>query len=82
MPRRLSFTAAAKLIHNFAPCLSATQGTEHDRLEAELLAAIASCTVDHRSGRQEPRAVKKREQKYSNSTKPRSQPKPAEQLAP
>lgn len=71
-PRRLSFTAATKLIHNFAPHLSTSKGKEHARLEAELLAAIAHGTLDHRPGRQEPRAVKKREKKYSYLTKPRS----------
>jgi hypothetical protein len=82
MPRRLSFTAATKLIHNFAPHLSNTKGKRRTKLEGELLAAIGSCILDHRPGRQEPRAVKKREQKYSYLTKPRPKPKPAEQLAP
>jgi len=81
MPRRLSFTGATKLIHNFAPYLSTSKGKEHDRLEAELLAAIARCPLDHRPGRQEPRAVKKREQAYPYLTKPRPKPKPTEQLA-
>ncbi len=81
-PRRLSFTAATKLIHHFAPHLVTSQGTLRVRLEAELLAAIGSCTIAHRPGRQEPRAVKKRERKYPYLTKPRPKPHPAEQLAP
>ena len=73
LPRRLSFSDAKTLIHNFAPHLSSTQGTEHRRIEAELLQAIARCRVCDRPGRKEPRAVKKREQKYSYLTKPRNQ---------
>jgi hypothetical protein len=42
-------------------------------MEAELLKAIARCKVGRRPGRKEPRAVKKREQKYSYLTKPRTQ---------
>jgi len=72
-PRRLSFTAAKILIHNFAPYLSMTTRTEHRRLEAELLQAIAHCRLTNRPGRKEPRAVKKRQQKYSYLTKPRVQ---------
>lgn len=72
-PRTLSFTAAKILIHNFAPHLSTTSGAEHHRIEAELLQAIAHCRVGNRPGRKEPRAVKKRVQKYSYLTKPRIQ---------
>ena len=72
-PRTLSFTAAKILIHNFAPHLSTTEGAEHRRIEAELLEAIARRRVGKRPGRKEPRAVKKREQKYSYLTKPRTQ---------
>lgn len=71
LPRRLSFTAAKTLIHNFAPHLHTTDGEEHRRIEAELLLAIAASKVPKRPGRKEPRAVKKREQKYSYLTKPR-----------
>ena len=81
-PRRLSFTTATKLIHNFAPHLTAATPIKHARLERELLAAIGSSTVDHRPGRQEPRAVKKREQKYSYLTKPRPKHKATKRLAP
>jgi hypothetical protein len=73
VPRRLSFTAAKILIHNFAPHLSTTCGDENRRIEAELLLAIARCRVEQRPGRKEPRAVKKRENKYSYLTKPRAQ---------
>jgi Transposase DDE domain len=81
-PRDLSFTAATKLIHNFAPHLSLSKGTEHRRLDTELLAAIAESRLDHRPGRQEPRAVKKRVQKYSYLTKPRSQTQTTKRLTP
>jgi hypothetical protein len=72
-PRKLSFTAAMNHIHNFADALRASSGEEHDRIERELLRAIAGCRVGDRSGRKEPRAIKKRKQKYSYLTKPRSQ---------
>jgi hypothetical protein len=81
-PRRLSFTAATKLIHHFAPYMSNSNDKQHHRLEAELLAAIAGSALDHRPGRQEPRAVKKRAQKYSYLTKPRTKPQPTKQLTP
>lgn len=73
MPRRLSFSASRILIHNFGPHLSTTRGVEHHRIEAELLKAIARCRLTDRPGRKEPRAVKKRKQKYSYLTKPRAQ---------
>jgi hypothetical protein len=72
-PRRLSFSAAKTLIHNFAPYLSTTSGAEYDRIEKELIQAIARCPVSHRPGRKEPRAVKRRVQKYSYLTEPRYQ---------
>lgn len=73
LPRRLSFTKAKTLMHHFAPYLGTTSGAEHQRIEAELLHAIARCRVPKRPGRKEPRAVKKRQQKYSYLTKPRTQ---------
>jgi hypothetical protein len=73
MPRRLSFTAAKALMDSFAPHLSTTVGQEHRRIEAELLRAIARCRIPKRPGRKEPRAIKKRVQKYSYLTKPRTQ---------
>lgn len=73
IPRTLSFTSARNLIHNFAPYLNTTCGAEHQRIEAELLKAIARCSIRKRPGRKEPRAVKKRVQKYSYLTKPRSE---------
>lgn len=72
-PRKLSFTAARNDLHNFADLLRSTRGAEHDRIEAELLRAIATCRVGDRPGRKEPRAVKKRQQKYSYLTRPRAQ---------
>jgi hypothetical protein len=73
MPRKLSFTAAKNHIHNFAPHLRTASESDRRRLEIELLRAIARCRVGDRPGRKEPRAVKKREQKYSYLTKPRDQ---------
>lgn len=72
VPRKLSFTAAKNHIHNFAPLLNRTSGAEHERIEGALLKAIATAQVGNRNGRKEPRAVKKRKQKYSLLTKPRA----------
>lgn len=72
LPRMLSFTAARQHIHNFASSLSITCGEEHHRIEAELLRAIAACRVGTRPGRKEPRAVKKRNQKFPYLTVPRN----------
>ena len=77
LPRKLSFTAATNHIHNFAKELHKASGAEHDRIEGELLKAIASCRVGNRSGRKEPRAVKKRQQKYPYLSKPRTQARKA-----
>lgn len=73
LPRKLSFTAAKNYIHSFAPYLNVASEVDHLHLEMELLRAIAHCRVGDRPGRKEPRAVKKREQKYSYLTRPRAQ---------
>lgn len=73
LPRTLSFTAAKSLMDTFAPHLNTTRGQEQRRLEAELLQSIAQCHLAKRPGRKEPRAIKKRTQKYSYLTKPRTQ---------
>jgi len=72
-PRHLSFTAAKTHIHNFAIHMSMASPGDYTRLETDLLKAIASCRVGQRPGRKEPRAVKKRKQKYLHLTKPRVQ---------
>lgn len=72
LPRTLSFTAAKNHIHNFAPHFVTAPEADRRRLELELLRAIAGCRIGKRPGRKEPRAVKKREQKYSYLTKPRA----------
>jgi hypothetical protein len=71
LPRKLSFTAAKNHIHNFAPYQNIASEADQGRLESELLRAISRHRVGNRPGRKEPRAVKKREQKYSYLTKPR-----------
>ena len=81
-PRCLSFTAATKLIHHFAPHLHISQGEQKMHIEHQLLAAIAASPVDPRPGRQEPRAVKKRMQKFPYLKKPRSEYKPTKELTP
>jgi hypothetical protein len=73
IPRHLSFTAAKTHMHNFAVPMKTASKTTRERLEAALLKAIASSRVGQRPGRKEPRAVKKRRQKYSYLTKPRKQ---------
>ena len=72
-PRNLSFSAAKSLIQEFSTLLKKAREPEVARIEGELLKAIAKCKVGNRPGRKEPRAVKKREQKYSYLTKPRAQ---------
>jgi hypothetical protein len=72
-PRKLSFTAAVNHIQNFEEALRNSSGAERDRIEGELLRAIAASQVGDRPGRKEPRAIKKRHQKYSYLTKPRDQ---------
>ena len=79
VPRTLSFVGAKTLMHEFAPHLETTCGAEHQRIEAELIAAIAHCRVGDRPGRKEPRAVKKRAHKHPYLTKPRT--KARKQLA-
>jgi hypothetical protein len=73
LPRKLSLTAAKNHIENFAQHLNSASGEKRRRIENALLHAIASNTVGDRPGRKEPRAVKKRQQKYSYLTKPRTQ---------
>jgi hypothetical protein len=73
VPRALSFTAAKRLLRHFAPSLENTQGAEHQRIELELLHAMAHCQVGDRPGRKEPRAVKKRPRQHPYLTKPRTQ---------
>jgi len=77
LPRDLSFTAAKNHIHNFASYLSAASEDDFSRLEKELISAIAKSRLKKRPGRTEPRAVKKRQQKYSYLTKPRHQARKA-----
>lgn len=72
LPRSLSFTDAKKLIDNFAPHLRTACGAEFDRIETELIHAIARCRLHPRPGRKEPRAVKRREQKYKLLTTSRA----------
>lgn len=71
--RKLSFTAARNQLENFGPHLAQASGPEYLTIETAMLAAIANCRVGDRPGRKEPRAVKKRQQKYSYLTKPRDQ---------
>lgn len=71
-PRSLSFSDAKKLIDSFTPQLRTTCGAEFNRIETELIHAIARCRLHPRPGRKEPRAVKRREQKYKLLTTSRA----------
>lgn len=71
-PRRLSFTAARNHICNFGPLLSTASPAAFKELEAAMLKAIAGSKLPFRPGRKEPRAVKKRQQKYPALTQPRA----------
>lgn len=73
LPRTLSFTAAKTHIHNFAASSLHLLSADWQRMEFELLRAIASCRVGQRPDRKEPREIKKRKQKYKYMTKPRNQ---------
>ena len=73
IPRKLSFSAARDFIEQFANGLRNARGPERQKLEAELIKAIAHCRVGDRPGRKEPRAVKKRDQTHPLLTKPRDQ---------
>jgi hypothetical protein len=71
-PRSLSFSDAKKLVDSFAPHLRMACGAEFNRMETELIHAIARCRLHPRPGRKEPRAVKRREQKYKLLTTSRA----------
>jgi hypothetical protein len=73
LPRELSFTEAKRHIENFAPYLGTNDSTEYARIERALIDAIANGRLINRPGRKEPRAIKKRNQKYPYLTKPRAQ---------
>jgi hypothetical protein len=72
-PRQLSFQSALTFHQEFAVAMQRADTEEQQRLEAELLRAIAHCRVGDRPGRKEPRAIKKRQQKYKYLTKPRAE---------
>jgi hypothetical protein len=71
LPRNLSFTAAHTHLHYFGLAMQVVGCGDSSRWAAALLQAIARHPVGRRRGRQEPRAVKKRRQKYAYLTKPR-----------
>jgi hypothetical protein len=73
-PRMLSFKGTQTQLEHFTLRMElAADPAVRDRLERAMLAAISECPVGNRPGRQEPRAVKRRKQKYSYLTKPRTQ---------
>lgn len=72
LPRQLSFTAALNHIENFGSQMQNANKELSERLEAAMLKAISKHKVGNRPGRKEPRAIKKRVQKYSYLTKPRA----------
>jgi hypothetical protein len=70
-PRKLSFKSALAFHQEFMPAIQRATAADQARLEREMLKAMAQCKVGDRPGRKEPRAIKKRVQKYANLTKPR-----------
>jgi hypothetical protein len=72
-PRHVSFQSALTFHQEFESILQRATVEEKDRMEREMLRAIAHCLVGDRPGRKEPRLVKKREQKYKYLTKPRAE---------
>lgn len=73
LPRSLSFTAANTHMRHFAAKARGAAPERVEELETALLLAISESRAGDRPGRKEPRAVKKRQQKYSYLTKPRAQ---------
>jgi hypothetical protein len=72
LPRRLSFKGAMQTVNAFLPYVTLVPQC-HTDLHAALLEAIASHTVGDRPNRIEPRAVKRRHNKYLYLMKPRGQ---------
>jgi hypothetical protein len=74
LPRNISFRSAQTQIQHFTPLIElAGTHAERDRLERTMLTAIGHYRVGNRPGRTEPRAIKRRKQKYPFLTKPRAQ---------
>lgn len=71
LPRTLSFQSTRTFINVFLHAIERADPETRDRLEWALLTAISGCEVGNRPGRKEPRAVKKRTQKYPKLNKPR-----------
>lgn len=72
-PRTLSFQSAKTFINVFLYAMEHTTPETYERLEQILSRAISRCNVGDRPDRKEPRAVKKRVQKYPNLKKPRAE---------
>jgi hypothetical protein len=73
-PRELSFTATQTYLQQFHWLLDfLVDPAQRELVERVMLASIAGCRVGDRKGRHEPRAIKRRKQKYSFLTKPRNQ---------
>lgn len=74
LPRGLSFTGAQTQMEHFTRLIEIINDpADCERVERAMLTAIAGCLAGERESRQEPRAIKRRKQKYSNLTKPRAQ---------
>jgi Transposase DDE domain len=70
-PEDLSFKASWKGWEAFAPRLRSARGEKRDRLVESLLDHIASCRVNDRPDRYEPRVKKRRPKPTPRMTKPR-----------
>src|SRR5690625_1074979 len=73
LPHQISFKAAADSIRQYRTALSARSGRPRQlqKIIGELLRVIASAMIANRSGRAEPRAVKRRPKNYQRLTRPR-----------
>jgi hypothetical protein len=72
-PRQLSFQSAKTFLNEFMRAEERAQEKELEHLESELLKALYQCRIGDRPGRKEPRAVKKRENKYPKLKQAREQ---------
>lgn len=72
-PKTLSFQSAKTFINVFMAAIERTSAENEEALETELSRSIARCRVGNRPGRKEPRAVKKRDQKFPKLKKCRAE---------
>jgi len=73
-PRQISFVSACQyILASWQEIASMRSVRSIKEYSLTLLRQIASCQVGHRSGRFEPRAVKRRRDQYALMTQPRNE---------